>query len=154
MVLQCYCGFSLWWQRNQIKIIPNVCCWKHLYRIPVEHPKSLLGSFRTKRKNFLFHFHPLGMRFHTISLPLSSHQPWSINISPSQSIFIIKHAQCSLWLWGHRAFIYSSYLFIFLSWGQDVGFYPSVLIAGYYRALRASPELARGEDNPQEIHLL
>lgn len=50
-----------------------------------------------------------------------------------------------------QAFIYSSYLFIFLSLGQDVGFYPSALIAGYYRALRASPELARGEHNPREI---
>lgn len=42
---------------------------------------------------FLFHFRPLGMQFHTINPPIapSSHQPWPINISISQSIFIIKH---------------------------------------------------------------
>lgn len=40
---------------------------------------------------FLFHFCQPGMQFHTISLPPSSRQPWTINISTSQSIFIIKH---------------------------------------------------------------
>lgn len=123
---------------------------------------SLEGSQLTKarldtsgtRGIFLFHFHPLGMRFHTISPPTSppltppnptlpaplpnSHHPRTINISTSIYIHYKTHAQCSMWLWGHKAFIYSSYLFIFLSWERDVGFYPSVLIAGYYRALRAS----------------
>lgn len=80
-------------------------------------PQSLLGSFCTGR-NFLFslfHFRPLGMWFHTINPPPNSRHPWNINISTSQSIFILKHmpnAACGCedtWL----LFIHLIYLYFF-----------------------------------------
>lgn len=98
--LSCCClkrSFSLWLQKKPKNKIHSKGIWlKASLHIPDwGHPKSLLQSFRTKRNFFLFHFHPLGMQFHTINPPPastpSSHQPWPINISMSQSIFIIKH---------------------------------------------------------------
>lgn len=50
-------------------------------------------------------------------------------------------------------FIHLIYLYFFPG-GRDIGFYPSVLIAGYYRALRASFEPARGEPKPRESRSL
>lgn len=120
-------------------------------------PKSSLWSFWTRR-NFFFISICLGCDFTPLaSLPPPAPPPRSRHpfnhkyFNLSIYIHFKTHAQCSLWLWGHMAFIYSSYLFIFLSWGRDVGFYPSALIGGYYRALRASPEWARGERGPREI---
>lgn len=153
-------SFSLWLQKKSPnKISSKGILLKASLHIPDwGHLKSLLQSFRTKRNFSFFIFTHLGCNFTPLTplppapqlTPTVAHKYFNVSIY----IHYKTHAQCSVWLWGHRAFIYSSYLFIFLSWGRDVGFYPSVLIAGYYRALRASLELARGEQNPREINLL
>lgn len=89
-------GFSLWLRKSpKIKSILKVFCWKHLYIFPTGGIPKACFKASGPRGIFLFHFHPLGMQFHTINPPPtsapSSHQPWPINISMSQSIFIIKH---------------------------------------------------------------
>lgn len=50
-------------------------------------------------------------------------------------------------------FIHLIYLYFFPE-GETLVSIHSVLIAGYYRALRASLELARGEHRPQERYSL
>lgn len=82
--------FCLWLQKNKMAAILNVFCWKHLNRIPAEQPKSFLGSFRSKRNFPFFISVHLGCDFTPLASLLLSH-PWTINISTSQSIFIIKH---------------------------------------------------------------
>lgn len=75
---------------NKIKIEHKISFSKHLLNPSWGVTKACLET-SGPRGIFPFHFRPLGMRFHTISLPSSSHHPWTINISISQSIFIIKH---------------------------------------------------------------
>lgn len=149
-------GFSLWLQKNKIKIIRKVFLLKASLQNPSWASQKLASKLPDQEEfSFFISVNP-GCNFTPLAPPPPQLTPTLYHKYFNLSIYIHykTHAQCSLWLWGHRAFIYSSYLFIFLSWGRDVGFYPSVLIAGYYRALRASPELARGEHNPREIHLL
>lgn len=85
----------VWWSscdtRKNVKIILKVFCWKHLYRIPVEASQMAIAWKLPDQEEFSFFFSVhLGCDFTPLAPP-TSHHPLTINISTSQSIFIIKH---------------------------------------------------------------
>lgn len=86
--------FFLTPMKNKIKIILKVFWWRQIHRWRVEASQMLAWKLPDQEEFSFFISVHLGCDFTPLApppLPPNSHHPWTINISTSQSIFIIKH---------------------------------------------------------------